>query len=335
MSHNMKDNDKALSVREPMWHAAQTDSITLASAPTRAEAESRVSDYQVIREPLYRKVIGVDPMTDDVFEYFEEYEDEQLNVRSDTGTVFGSVKTDRPDPQPSEVWDIAEFIMKHNKNVVIETAGTYNDGADMYILLKLDEMFTIVGDPNGSSWAFTALQNAWYTGKSLRFQFTNVRIQCNNTSSQADFVADAQGVNLSLAHTLNLRERIEEVKDFMANWRQGVEQWVDTKEAMVRLKVTPEQTIWFVEQFLPEPKLITPRSLINLEQDRTDLTMELYNGYSDGVRGTALGLFEAASSWYGHVRRANTPMTRFKRAMLTPDRAMHDAANLALEAINV
>lgn len=333
MSHNMKDNDKALSVRIPMWHAAQTDSITLASAPTRTEAEQRVSAYQVLREPLYRKEMFVgDNGPEERFVLFEEQE---LNVRSDTGTVFGAVNTERPDPQPSEVWDMADFIMKKNKNVVIETAGTYNDGADLYILLKMDEEFTIPGDPNGNSWAFCALQNAWYMGKSLRFQFTNVRIQCNNTSSQADFIANAEGVNLNLMHVGNLQERLEELQDFMASWRQGVEQWRDAKEELAQLKVTPKQTIWFVENFLPAPKLITDRAMNNLELDRTDLTLELYNGYSDGIRGTALGLFEAASSWNGHVRRAATPMTRFKRAMLTPERVLQDAARLAKEAVSV
>jgi phage/plasmid-like protein (TIGR03299 family) len=334
MAHNMKDNDKALSVREPMWHAAQTDSITLASAPTRSEAESRVSDYQVIREPLYRKVPVINE-DDSLGEMFIRYEEEQLNVRSDTGVVFGSVPTGRIDPQPAEVWDIADFFMEHNKGLAIETAGTYNDGADMYILMKLPEMLTIKGDPNGNSWAYIALQNAWYVGKSLRCQPTNVRIVCNNTSSHADMVADTQGVNLSLAHTLNLRERIEEMQDFMSTWRQGISEWQEAKEFLATQKVNIEQTNWFIDQFIPEHPMITDRARQNMELARTDLLFEIFNGYNDGITNTALGLFEAASSYVGHVQQAATPMTRFKRAMLTPSTVLSDAARLAREAVSV
>ena len=92
MAHNMKDHDKALAVRTPMWHHLETDSVTLDEAPTRDEAEKRVHDYTVDREPLYRKM----PVIHDdgsITEEFVLHTELELNVRSDTGTVFGAVAT--------------------------------------------------------------------------------------------------------------------------------------------------------------------------------------------------------------------------------------------------
>jgi len=63
--------------------------------------------------------------------------------------------------------------------------------------------------------------------------------------------------------------------------------------------------------------------------------MELYNDWNTDITDTALGLFEAASSYQGHVRKAMTPLTRFKRSMLTPSTILFDAHELALEAVNV
>jgi len=241
------------------------------------------------------------------------------------------------DVQPAEVYDIAEFVMDHNKGVVIETAGTYNEGADMYILLKMDELIRVNGDPAGDSYAYCALQNAYYQGKSLRFQLTNMRIGCANMSAAADMVAEQRGLNLSLSHVGNLRERIEEVKDFMTAWTEGIQQWRLAKEFLATQPVTMEQTNWFVDQFIPAPAdyLTSDRVKSNIEIARTELIMELFSDLNAGIRGTALGLFEAASSYDGHVRAAQSPITRFKRAVLSPSSVLADAADLALEAVNV
>lgn len=331
--HGMTDQDKLVTVRKPAWHGLDE---TLQEAPSRDVAEKKVHDYQVLREPLYRKVPIITP--EGPSHEFVLYDGEELNVRSDTGKVFGAVSTERIDPQPAEVWDIADFIMKNNKNVVVETAGTYNSGADMYILLKLDELVTVKGDKFGDSYAYCALQNAWYTGRALRFQLTNVRLQCMNTSRLADLQAEERGLNLSLAHTGNMRERIEEVQGFMTGWVEGIQQWRTLKETMATLNVTTEQTNWFIEQFLPEPKsdkLISDRVRDNINVARLELINELYSDFNSGVRGTALGLFEAASSYESHVRTATSQMSRFKRSMLTPTSILADAANLALEAVTV
>ena len=89
--HGMKkDVDKSFGVRKPLWHFRETGALTLDVAPTRQEAEELVGNYQVIREPLYRRVPII---TDDgtLRHEFVVHEDEQLNVRSDTGKVFGAV----------------------------------------------------------------------------------------------------------------------------------------------------------------------------------------------------------------------------------------------------
>ena len=322
MAHMMDENDKALSVRQPMWHGLEE---LLQEAPTRQQAEEMVHDYVVERKPLYEK--------SDYTGEFLMVDDFELNVRVDTGERFAVVPKTRIDPQPTEVWDVAETIMNQDPSIKIETAGTYMGGRHMYILLKLDEVIQIQGDYKGDSIAYFALQNAYVPGHALRFQPTNVRIQCYNTSSAADFSAEQAGLNLSLAHTMNLTERIMEIEEKLAAWKSGIDVWKEAKEAMAREKVTTDQVNMFIEQYIPMPneKMISERVRNNVEVARTELLLEYFNEYNDGVRGTALGLFEAASSWTGHVRAANSQMTRFKRAMLTPDNVLGQAADLALE----
>lgn len=63
-----------------------------------------------------------------------------------------------------------------------------------------------------------------------------------------------------------------------------------------------------------------------------DLLAELFSGRNAGITGTALGLFEAATSWDEHVRTAESQESRFKRSLLKPRSFRATAHTLALEA---
>lgn len=324
MAHGMGEHDKGIVVREPAWHGL---SDVLDQAPDRITAEALVHNYKVDREPLYR----LDVNSGDYY-MSDDYE---LNVRRDTQEVFDMVPRTRVDPQPNEVWDVVESAMKidgFGRHLVVETAGTYNGGADMYVLLKLDRPLTVIGDKYGQSVAYIAFQNAYTRNKALRVQPTNVRIVCQNMSNAADFSAEAAGMNLSLAHTQNLLERMTELEEKLQAWLTGVDLWREAKEDLAKIKVTTDQTKWFVEQLMWMPELASERVQDNVKLARVELIGEYFADFNDGVRGTALGLFEAASSYQGHVREAQNKMTRFKRTMLTPDTTLRQAADLAREA---
>ena len=323
MAHGMGKDDKGIVVRQPAWHGL---SDVLDEAPTRKQAEALVHDYIVVREPLYR--------FDDETRDYVQVDDFELNVRQDTQQIFDMVPTKRNDPQPSQVWDVVEAAMKLDGfgNMVVETAGTYNGGADMYVLLKLDKPISVKGDKHGETVAYLAFQNAYTRNKAFRIQPTNVRVVCQNMSNFADFQAEASGLNLSLAHTENLTERMLELEEKMQAWMTGIDLWREAKEELAATKVTAEQTTWFINTFMWMPELASDRVRENVKTARIQLITEYFADFNDGVRGTALGLFEAASSYEGHVRDAQSRMTRFKRSMLNPDTTLKQAAQLARDA---
>jgi len=332
MGHNITEHDKVLSVRQPTWHGLEN---LLDEHPTREQAEKLVHDFQVIREPLYRKVFGI--KDGEPYEDFVLYEDEELNVRSDTGMALASVPRERVEVQPKEMWDLAELIQNNDKNIVIETAGSLRGGRDIWLLIRLDEPVKVNGDPQGLFLPMFALQNSYEPGSSFRGQATNVRIVCWNTSRASDMIAEAQGVNWAFRHGTTLKERVEEIRGALAGWRQSIDEFRLAKEFMATQRVDRDQTNWFIEHFIPEPhgSLTTDRVKENIRQDRVDLTLELFNQRQDGIRGTSLALFEAASSWNEHIRRAQSPLTRFKRAVLEPTDILTAAHDLALQAASV
>lgn len=333
MASGITENDKVFAVRQPTWHGLED---LLKDFPTRQEAEALVHPFQVLREPLYRKVPAIHE-DGSLSEEFILYEEEELNVRSDNGLALAAVPVTRVDVQPKEVWDLAELIQGEDKNVMFETAGTLFGGKHIWILIKLNEPIQIKGDPLGESLPYFVLQNGYVNGVALRGQASNIRVVCWNTSRLSDFRADAMGVNFSFAHTLNLRDRVDEIRGALARWREGIVEWQHEKELMADIAVTPQQVNWFVDQFIPMPDitLISDRVVENVETARLELITELYSGRNQGITDTALGLFEAASSWNEHVRRAQSPMTRFKRSMLEPDSILAQAKELAMAAADV
>lgn len=333
MAHEITRHDKVLAYRTPTWHGLED---LLSERPTREEAEKHVHDWHVQREPLYRKniLLGEDNEVIEEYELIPEFE---LNVRSDIGLDLAVVPADRPEYQPNEVWDIAELLQGDDKNIQIETAGSLREGRDIWILLKLNEPIEIQGDGQGLSLPYYALQNSYVPGSAFRGQASNVRLVCANTSRATDLVAEAHGTNFAFSHRGNMRDRVEEARDAIAGWRESIKTWQSFKEHMATIPVNADQTNWFIDNFIeaPHDKLTSDRVKENIETARLELITELYGGMNQGITGTALGLFEAASSWNEHVRAAQSPLTRFKRSMLSPDSVLSDARALALEAATV
>lgn len=322
--------ERMFSVRQPTWHGLED---LLTEYPSRTEAQQLAGhSFDVIREPLYRKVLAPD-----LTESFELYHEFELNVRSDNALDLDVVPVSRVDVQPKEVWDLAEWIQDNIPGIQFETAGTLNQGANIWILLKRDQVLSVKGDPLGDSIPFFALQNGYVRGTAFRFQQVLTRIVCWNTSQLADLEADRANHNFSLAHTQNLWERIEEVKDTILAWEAEAAAWVEAKEYLATQKVSTKGMAWFVDEFIPMPdeKITSTRVKHNVELARLELIGELYNERNVGIEATALGLFEAASSWNEHVRKAQSPQSRFQRAILTRDTVLQSARELAIQATTI
>jgi len=331
------------SVRQPTWHGLEN---LLTEYPSRTEAQQLAGhEFDVIREPLYRQVIKLvdvlapngDSMYQEPQTRYELFEDAEINVRSDTALDLGVVPASRVDVQPKEMWDLAEWVQDTIPGLQFETAGTLREGRDIWILMKRDRPVTIKGDPQGDTCPYLALQNGYVQGSAFRFQQVMMRIVCANTSAGADMEAEGSGHNYSLAHTLNLFERIEEVKAMLQKWDDEVNEWVEAKEHMATLKVTIPGINWFVDEFIamPDERITSKRVKENVEMARLELIGELYNHRNVGIEGTALGLFEAASSWNEHVRAARTPQSRFQRAVLSRDTTLQAAHTLAIQAATI
>lgn len=326
--HEITETDGVFSVREQMWHGLGT---VLSEYPTVEKAKEIAHPWEPVSEPIYRKVPYV--LEDGTMgSEYVEVDDSVLNARSDNGASLGVVGKGFTPVSNQEMYDIAEAIEGGDKgSVMLETGGSLAGGRKVWLLLRLREPITIKGDPNGATIAYYALQNQHDGGGAFRGQGTNVRIVCANTSRAADLDAESKGTEFTFRHTSGITQRIEEARDALAGWRESVQQWRLTNEALIATAITSAQADLFVEEFVPMPpaRAISDRVVDNILEARGQIKKILSGPTCEGIDRTAYGLVAAASEYHQHVRAARSAESRFRRAYLEPQRILTDAVDIA------
>src|SRR6187551_3035177 len=111
--HEITKTDKVLSVREFAWHGLAE--VVDDYLPIE-EVRKRVHDYDVDREPVYRKRVTVNE--GDIIESYELVPDQEFNVRSDNDEVLAVVPTERPEVSITEMYELAEVVQGQDSNVI-------------------------------------------------------------------------------------------------------------------------------------------------------------------------------------------------------------------------
>jgi phage/plasmid-like protein (TIGR03299 family) len=338
MSHEIRERDNVISVRDAGWHGLATVKDDYV---TPEEARKEAFPWEPIEAPLYRAVPYVDedgPQT-----RYEVVEEVKAIERSDGG-FLGAVGKDYVPTTNKEMTEIAEAVEGIAAGEVrVETAGSLKNGRKVWMLLRLNEPIAVKGDPHGETIPYFALQDNKDGMGSLRGQALFTRIICDNTSQAADLEAARRGTEFTFRHTSGIKDRIEEAKGAVAMWRKSVEDWNALMNGLMEVKVTAKQRQIFVDEWqptaLPQGKgvVVSDRVMKNIEEARAEFDAIMSSITMEGIGGTAYGLVQAAVEFQQHVRgvraaddRARAE-SRFKRAYLDRDSLTTVAVNLARE----
>jgi phage/plasmid-like protein (TIGR03299 family) len=329
MSHNITERDGIFTVRQPAWHGLGT---VFDHYPTRKETQDLVLPWEPVSELLYRQVPDFDPDGMPCSRY-EPVENAVLNVRSDDGGQLGVVSSTYQTVSNGELFDLAEALQGEGSDVMFETGGSLLGGAKVWLLLRLEEPITVGSSKaeTGAVIPYYALQNAHDGKGSLRGQATVTRIVCDNTAQLADMDARHRGTEFVFSHTLNVRDRIEQAKEALAGWRQGIVDWSEQVQYLASLLVTKEQEELFLDHLIPVPQagLVSERVLANVERNRGEVRTIMRSETAAGIERTAYGLVQAAVEWNQHVRKTRDAESLFRRAYLNPSNLTARADELA------
>ena len=292
--------------------------------------------------PVYKREMSV-AEDGTLTEEFVEVEGSKAIERSDNGYTLGVVNDSFGIVTNTEMWDVVEAVGSIGTDIDIETGGSLEGGRKVWALLRMAEPFQIKGDPNGATLAFLAFQNGHNGSSSFRAQAINTRIVCANTSAAADAEAKRNGYEFTFKHSKNVRDWIEDAKAAVSMWREGVTVWQNAMEVLAATRVTPAQSTLFVERFQPMPPnhLITDRVRGNVEQARGELRAILDGPTSEGIKGTAYGLYMAGIEWSQHYRKVKGKDERsrmesyFKRHIMSDNGLRQSTLALAQEVAAV
>jgi phage/plasmid-like protein (TIGR03299 family) len=343
MSHNIRERDTVIAVRDAGWHGLakiKDDYVT------PEEARKEAFDWEPITTPLYRAVpvVGEDGLLRTEYAVVEG----TVGVeRSDTGEFFGAVSAElgaslehANNKALTEVAESVEGIAAGE--VRVETAGSLKNGRKVWMLLRMKDPIEVKGDPHGTTIPYFALQTSHDGTGSFRGQALFTKIICDNTAQAADLEAQRRGTEFTFRHTSGLKDRIEEAKGAIAMWRHSIEEYNLLMASLIDLKVTAKQRQIFIDSWgptrLPDAGLaVSDQVMNNIEKARGQFQSLMESITTEGINDTAYGLVQAAIEFQQHVRgvRAADDVaraeSRFKRAYLDRDSLTTVAVGLARE----
>lgn len=330
--------DAGFSVRVPSWHG---QALVLDDYPESWEAARKLAglEWDPIERPMFtRTTISAGDVTndmiivsrDDVFaDVMVPTEGFKAMTRSDTGAVLGAVSESYSVITNGQMGEIAEGVLDVDSAVKYETAGSLMGGRKVWALLRLDEPISIKGDSSDVH-PFLAITNAHDGGGSCKAIITYVRIICWNTWQ----LAETSEMQVSIRHTGNIGERIEDAKAMLARARAGSKAYAIAAEELISINVSDGLVRTFLDDFIPIPEGASERTRV-ARSERQATFMKLYESSptTDGIRGTAYGLTQAMGEYLDHIRPFQTPDTYLSRTMLRPEKIKAQAMRAVCELI--
>lgn len=259
-------------------------------------------------------------------------------LRTDTQAVLGSGVSPGWTPVTNATLvDVAEAIVEQGDgNVHYETMGSLDGGRKVYCTVFLDEPWIIGDDDTQITYPFLAITNAHDGSGSFYAMPSTFEVVCANTAKLAELTGERLGRQFKFNHTGNVMDRIEEAKQALAGLRAEAAEVRKLEEELFALPVDLDQVHTFAQLF--EPTAI-PTQLGISEKVKANASisqqafLNLYESSPtiDGHRGTALGVFRAATEYIDHVRGARSKTSRAYRSLLKIEPLKFQAVTLARE----
>lgn len=216
------------------------------------------------------------------------------NIRSDNAKVLGVVGAGFSVVQNR---DMAALIYgaAEAEGIRMESAGAFRDGRIVYMQAHLDsfrigksddmEMFALFANAHDGSMALTVCP-------------TSFRVICQNTLRRAIGRANKGGLSVNLRHTINMSDRIEDVRNCLRGARKVAEEQKVGMEKLAQRKMTPTEIETFftqVREKLYGPVTNEPKDAS--EKNRRTRAIEMTADWMGTLQREVAELGEAPSAW--------------------------------------
>ena len=264
------------------WHRSGTP---VNGVLTAAEAIVEAGlDWEVDKQPIF--------LADGT-----EVRDKFATVRKSDNRPLGVVGARYTPIQNQESFDFLDSLVDTGE-AKYETAGSLDGGRKIWLLAKVPGNIEPV--KNDVIERYLCLFNSHDGTSGLGTLFTPTRVVCKNTLNMA--VGQAKAV-YKIRHTKNYMNKIEEAREMLGFAVRYYDMFNEAMKTLAGRLVNVDITNKFVNDLLPKPETKQEGRFETWANKQEVLQNLIESGMGTdipGVRGTAYGLFNAATEFADH-----------------------------------
>lgn len=347
MSHEITDTDGMMLAKVGAWHGLGTvveeaqrphEALQVAGLDWRAEEADLVATplRGPIKVPAHKAII-----------------------RSDTDHVLGVVSKAYEPFQNEELADLVLALdARKGGPVLVESAGSMKGGRTVFFLAQLGSWGVGIGDADTTK-SYALFTMAHDGSRALKILPTDIRVVCANTEAWARDVASRERVGYSIRHTLNMRDRVQEVSEALQGYRRDLGNRQAQAQALAdRAWSVDERRAFFLEIYedtfgevptAAEAKVGDTKERRKAERKRGrakrvlaswELATNADSNTVAGIQGTAWAGLNVVTDWIDHHKTVRTKgaesamESRAHNALFGPNSAIKLAARkLALATL--
>lgn len=249
--------ENMFSVRVTPWH---NQGIVIPNAPTSADAIRLAGlDWTVEQKPIF-------------LEDGTPIKGNYANVRSSDNKPLGIVGDRYKIVQNTDAFAFTDALL--GEGVRYETAGSLKEGRVIWLLAKMSESFTILGDKVEPYLVFTNTHDG--TG-AVKVIMSNVRVVCSNTLNMA--LRNAKRV-WSAKHTGSITNKLDDAIETLQLAENYIKEQQNTFEELYKVKLNEFTLHRALNNIIPITEAMTDRQKQNQEAIRNDILFR-YNEAPD------------------------------------------------------
>jgi phage/plasmid-like protein (TIGR03299 family) len=247
-------------------------------------------------------------------------------ARKDNDSTLNICKSSYEPIQNHEIFGVIDDILGQSQ-AQIERVGMFQGGKIVFMQAKMPQQFEVLkGD--GMDMYLNAITS--HNGSQLaRIFFGSTRVICQNQMRAIQ--KERSERSLSIRHTKNAAIKVANASEILMD---GVREWNVIKEnaqILARKSVTRQETKDFVEALFPAPVEMDKRDPNAKKREKMFELIEAGMGTEiPGVKGTAWGIFNAATEYLDHYAPTRSNGSRFYRSMISGDKFRDQALSLAM-----
>lgn len=331
MSHEIENDTKFYSLREPAWHGLGYVSDVAMGIDDALKAADMDFDWSL--HPVHTTILDVNGLEN--LDIPEKFAVVRQNKRTNERTAYGPVGSRFQVHSANEIFAFIDELQ--GGGAVLETVGSLGRGEREFVVVKLPESVT-VGGSDASNLYLTGT-TAFDGTQSTQFDLTAIRIVCANTWRWAKDQSKAQA---KIRHTSSLDlsnvDKARRVLDLSVSFAESMQELgnrllgitlrdSDAAEVVAALFPFPDS----VKPGMPWDSLSTAEAkAVTKAQEKRQKVFTLYKASEVRAQeNSGWGLFNAVTEyadWYSPVRGADKATVRAEKILLGEFDTLKDRA---------